>query len=388
VTASSQATLSSDPACNPACGACHYKALDYPAQLRRKQAWAEGQLGRWKEALQPILPAPPEDRIAYRSKSWMRSRFEAGALSFGMFRGAQGDDGKWGKEFVSWDTCPLHIDAIQAMVPRLAQALAQVDGGRFAERSLWGIWLGAPHLVVVARGEELAEMRGVEWHRILSPPFDRVWWHRTHQVGKTVFQHREFHPVYGKTLGPGSPGSGPPIRAFRQVARTLLTQARQRAVAALLGKGPEAVVDLYCGTGELATLLPSEVGWLGVELSVEAVSYAREQAPAGRGVHAAFAGPVEQRLRDPRLRAAIPDRYALYLNPPRTGLGEEARQELIELIRDKPPRSIVYLSCSASSLKRDLEALEGSGFRVKDLQPYDFFPQTEHFETLAVCVPK
>ncbi|MBI3557837.1 MAG: hypothetical protein HY074_16370 [Deltaproteobacteria bacterium] len=76
--------------------------------------------------------------------------------------------------------------------------------------------------------------------------------------------------------------------------------------------------------------------------------------------------------------------YALYLNPPRSGLGVEARELLLDVMKKNRPAGVVYLSCSASSLARDLESFEDAGYRPRVLQPFDFFPQTEHFETLAV----
>src|SRR4051812_30520072 len=72
-------TLSSNPACNPACRVCHYKHLDYASQLKRKQSWAVEQLGHWGDALREIRPAPEPERLGYRAKSWMRSSYQEDA---------------------------------------------------------------------------------------------------------------------------------------------------------------------------------------------------------------------------------------------------------------------------------------------------------------------
>jgi tRNA/tmRNA/rRNA uracil-C5-methylase (TrmA/RlmC/RlmD family) len=374
-------TLAANPACNPACQVCHYKELPYSEQLARKQAWAEGQFARWRSVLRPIRPAPLDDQVAYRSKSWLRAHvLNSGKLSFGMFR-AERQGERWGKEFVSWDTCPLHVPAIQRMIERLRAELPRI-APIFVRDSLLGVWMGQPHLVVVARGdreENLRVLREIDWSRVLEPPFDRAWFHRASQVGKTVFQHREVH------LLAGPEGQEHPIRAFRQIARTLLREARAEAVDWLLAPRPAQLVDLYCGTGELSRQLPPHVAWLGIELSMDAINAARGARPGvAADNHLAFAGTVEQRLADPRVLEAIRASYSLYLNPPRPGLGEEGRAAIARLLRERRPESIAYLSCSASSLARDLPALEAAGFDVMRLQPYDFFPQTEHFETLAL----
>ena len=48
------------------------------------------------------------------------------------------------------------------------------------------------------------------------------------------------------------------------------------------------------------------------------------------------------------------------------------------------PDRMAYLSCSAGTLRRDLDALVQTGYAVERITPYDFFPQTHHVETLAL----
>jgi 23S rRNA (uracil1939-C5)-methyltransferase len=44
----------------------------------------------------------------------------------------------------------------------------------------------------------------------------------------------------------------------------------------------------------------------------------------------------------------------------------------------------VYLSCNPARLGRDLALLTTAGFRIAELQPYDFFPQTPRIEVLCL----
>lgn len=370
-------TLAENPACNALCRACHYKNLDYPAQLFRKQKWAQKCLRGWDNILAEIIPSPPEEQGAYRSKSWMRSFFQNRTLSFGMFRAVQ-VEGQWDQEFISWDQCPLHIPAIQTMVGKLRECLPR-EAPEFSENDLLGVWFGTPHLVIVSRTESTEALSRIDWSHVLDPPFNRVWFHQTSQVGKKIFGAHSIRQLFGPPVN-----SLHPIRAFRQVAGSLLHKARNEAVKWLLADSPEMVLDLYCGTGELSLLIPDTVGWVGVEHSKEAVIYAQSLRSDPGVIHQAYEGAVEQRLNDPRVLGSISPSYSIYINPPRPGLGIAAQSRLAQLIREKMPRTIVYLSCSASSLSRDLLFLTELGFRVESLQPYDFFPQTEHFETLAV----
>lgn len=373
-------SLAEHPGCNDLCNACHYKTLTYAQQLERKQSWAEKNLERWAKALSPIRAAPEDERLAYRSKSWLRSSYQNGTLSFGMLR-AQQNNGQWDREFISWDTCPIHSLHIQKMIVSLKEELAHADPD-YCRDSLFGVWMGTPHLVVVARDPLPDSLRSLEWGELLVYPFDRAWFHRTHQVGKKVFQHREFERLSGPpTL------IDRPIQAFRQIAQTLLHEARELAVSSLLDFNPSLVVDLYCGTGDLSSLLPPSVNWVGIELSLDAATYANHLRPSRRAVHEAFVGSVEERLNDPRFKDSITGPYSIFVNPPRPGLSPKSRERLVELLCQKPASRFVYLSCSASSLSRDLKYLEENGYRVQRIQPYDFFPQTEHFETLALLAP-
>ena len=69
------------------------------------------------------------------------------------------------------------------------------------------------------------------------------------------------------------------------------------------------------------------------------------------------------------------------LDPPRAGA-----QGLLQKLVVTRPRAIVYLSCDAVTLARDLRTVVGKGYRVERVQPYDMFPGTDHVETLAVLI--
>ena len=67
------------------------------------------------------------------------------------------------------------------------------------------------------------------------------------------------------------------------------------------------------------------------------------------------------------------------LDPPRAGVNREA----IELILQKGPQKVIYLSCNPATLARDL-CLFCERYNISSLKPYDMFPNTHHVETLAV----
>ena len=71
------------------------------------------------------------------------------------------------------------------------------------------------------------------------------------------------------------------------------------------------------------------------------------------------------------------------LNPPRPGVGDEGMAALERLA----PERIAYLSCNPFSLFRDLTVILEK-YALTDITLYDMFPQTRHFETLALLERK
>ena len=69
----------------------------------------------------------------------------------------------------------------------------------------------------------------------------------------------------------------------------------------------------------------------------------------------------------------------LVVDPPRVGLGADVCREILRLA----PQKLIYVSCNALSQLSDAAILT-EGYRLVSLQGYDMFPQTPHFETLAI----
>ena len=70
------------------------------------------------------------------------------------------------------------------------------------------------------------------------------------------------------------------------------------------------------------------------------------------------------------------------LDPPRAGCD----QKLIAKLNEIRPESIIYLSCNPITQARDIALL--NNYRIKKLQPFNFFPRTPHIENLAILVKK
>ena len=68
------------------------------------------------------------------------------------------------------------------------------------------------------------------------------------------------------------------------------------------------------------------------------------------------------------------------VDPPRKGF-----PLLAQWVKRYKPKALVYVSCNASTLARDLQKLTEAGisFRIAHLQLLDLFPATHHYETVA-----
>ena len=85
-------------------------------------------------------------------------------------------------------------------------------------------------------------------------------------------------------------------------------------------------------------------------------------------------------LRSNVVRGFAPE--TVVLDPPRAGLGRTEARALADL----PARRVVYLSCDPATLARDLAELRCGGFRLRQVEAFDLFPQTPHVEALAVLI--
>ena len=136
--------------------------------------------------------------------------------------------------------------------------------------------------------------------------------------------------------------------------------------------------DLYGGVGLFAAVAAQQVGADGTVVTVEgnrrASQLAAENLEDLPQVSTATADVTDW------VRARRGGVDAVVLDPPRAGAGVELMGLLAGAVRQR----IVYVSCEPATLARDLAAIEGKGWQVKDLRAFDLFPHTHHIESVAV----
>ncbi len=138
---------------------------------------------------------------------------------------------------------------------------------------------------------------------------------------------------------------------------------------------PTSVWDLYCGVGGFALhVAGAGRDVVGIETSAEAVASATLSAAdlGVRGVRFAAGDATQFALRSDGAPELV------IVNPPRRGIGAE----LSGWLEASDVRHVVYSSCNASSLARDLAAMPS--LRPRRAQVLDMFPQTPHYEVLTL----
>lgn len=139
------------------------------------------------------------------------------------------------------------------------------------------------------------------------------------------------------------------------------------------------VFDLYSGTGTIAQLLaPVAREVIGVEIVEEAVEAAKQNAALNGLSNCRFiAGDVLKVLDE---LVEKPD--MIILDPPREGIHPKALPKILSY----GVKRIVYVSCKATSLARDMETFLQAGYRLEKACCVDQFCQTVWTEAVAVFV--
>ena len=137
------------------------------------------------------------------------------------------------------------------------------------------------------------------------------------------------------------------------------------------------VYDLFSGTGTIGQVLaPVAKEVIGVEIIEEAVEAAKENAQHNGLSNCRFiAGDVFKVLDEIEENPDV-----IVLDPPRDGIHPKALPKILDYGVDK----IVYISCKITSLARDLEMIQGRGYKVVKAVAVDQFCETVHVETVCL----
>jgi len=135
------------------------------------------------------------------------------------------------------------------------------------------------------------------------------------------------------------------------------------------------VLDVYCGVGLFSAFLASKCGYvIGIESSGSACEDFTVNLNEFDNVEL-YEGLAEDVI--PLLEAG-PD--IVLVDPPRAGLDKAVVDGILKL----SPGLIAYVSCDPSTLARDAARLIHGEYKLKEITPFDLFPQTYHIESISI----
>ncbi|MFW5388442.1 23S rRNA (uracil(747)-C(5))-methyltransferase RlmC [Yersinia sp. 2542 StPb PI] len=156
-----------------------------------------------------------------------------------------------------------------------------------------------------------------------------------------------------------------------QVAASLYATARQWVRELDIS----SMWDLFCGVGGFGLHCASaETQLTGIEINAEAIACARQSAQQLGLKNVSFAALDSTRFATAETQ--VPQ--LVLVNPPRRGMGAE----LCDYLAQMAPEFILYSSCNAQTMAKDISLL--TDYHIERAQLFDMFPHTAHYEVLIL----
>ena len=359
-----------------ACGGCQMRHMKYAAQLECKKEIVENairRIGGFADfSLDEVIGA--ENTYNYRNKAVFRAGYENGRVICG-FSAAKSHT------VVSADDCLICNEAF----PEIATAVAEhankynippFDGKRGILKSVFtrsSRKTGEIVAVISVNAKKLT--REDELVKIILSASDKV-------SGIALETSGNLSVLYGnETLTEEICGIEFTVspQSFLQVNSAQTERLYEKALEFAGIKSTDVVMDIYCGIGTISLAAAKRATRvIGVEKVKRAIEDAKKNAERNKITNAEFfAAGAEEIVPELIKRGERPD--IVILDPPRAGSDEKTLAAICEAAPDK----IVYVSCDAASLARDLKFICANGYKITRSAACDMFPHTAHIETVV-----
>jgi len=330
------------------CGGCHYQSLPYEEQLKAKTEILRDQLTRIGRIENP----PVQDMVASPSPWNYRNH-----LQFHLT-----EEGKLGYVRAQSPTvfavseCHLPEGSINSFWPQL-----EFEPGTGIERvSLRSGKDEDLMLILESDSPESPELE-IEAEVSVAHVFEE----------NTVVIAGNDHiiiSVFGREFRVSA-------ASFFQVNTAMAEKMVEHLLTCLPISLSTTLLDVYCGVGLFSAFLASKCERvIGIESSASACEDFAINLDEFDHVEL-YEGLAEEII--PHLEAK-PD--IVLVDPPRAGLEKRVVDGILKL----NPHVIAYVSCDPSTLARDVKRLIEGGYLLKQITPFDLFPQTYHIESISL----
>lgn len=328
------------------CGGCHYQHMPYAEQLEAKAAILADQLerigGMSDPSVEPAVPSP--DPFYYRNHVQFHLTPD-GALGYHEARS---------ETVFAIHECHLPEEPLNEIWPLLeiepVPGLARVHLRLGEEDVLMALESEDPEPPEFAVDVPLSAVHlGPEGPTVMSGG-DHVW---------MELLGRSFRVTAG---------------SFFQVNSALAASLVEHVLDGLSLNVETTAFDVHAGVGLFSAFLAPRVGYV---VAVESNPVACDDFEVNMADFenvTLYQGRAEHVLPDLEDRPDV-----VVVDPPRAGLARPTLDALVDL----RPSCLAYVSCDPATLARDAKRLTRAGYRLRQVTPFDLFPQTFHIESVS-----
>ncbi|CAN1210276.1 23S rRNA (uracil(1939)-C(5))-methyltransferase RlmD [Tumidithrix helvetica PCC 7403] len=372
------------------CGGCQWQVVSYDHQLQIKQnqvAQALQRIGKFEpEAIatwmDPIIGAPSD--LHYRNKvTYPLDKTQEGKVRAGYYQ-------KGSHKLVNLNQCPVQDRRLDLFLENVKLDIQKQGWLIYDEQYHRGLLRHFSLRIGRHTGQVLLTLISNSWDVPGLEEQANAWLEQYPQLVGVMLNHNSIrtNTIFGAEtrciagrdfVEERFAGLTFQLRAdtFFQIY-TEQAEAMVSAIQEELGlQGHELLLDAYAGIGTISLPLAQ---WVKQVIAIEIQPQATQQAILNAQMNGIdniqfLTGKVEDLL--PTLEVQ-PD--ITILDPPRKGCEPSA----IAHLRSHPSQQIAYVSCNPATLARDLNLLcADNAYRITRIQPFDFFPQTSHVESVT-----
>lgn len=374
------------------CGGCQLQHLDYQAQLdakRQQVVDAIMRIGKLEDVvIHPTLGAP--NPWYYRNKMQFPVGLAGGKVAVGCY--AQGTH-----DIINTSNCLIQHETNNTIAATVREIIDNLGIPTYNEQDGQGIVRHVLGRVGTATGEVMvvlvtATAELPHRQQLIEQLIDKIPGlvsivHNINSKRTNIVLGEKTRLLWGKetiTDRLGDFSFQISARSFFQVNSEQTVQLYNKAVEYARLTGTETVIDAYCGTGTITLFLAKYAKLVyGIEIVEPAIRDAKLNAERNDITNVEFTvGDAVEVM--PRLFKAGVRPEAIVVDPPRAGCDQSVLTTFVNM----HPERIVYVSCNPASLARDLAILADMGYRTREIQPVDMFPQTFHVECVALIERK
>lgn len=377
------------------CGGCQLQHLEYQEQLNMKKDLILQALERYvpnypKLNIEILDTIGMEDPYNYRNKAQMPVAFDGEKIVTGLYEANT-------NKLIHIDKCIIQHNFINEAIHYIKTLLMKyhimVYNRRFNNGVLRYITVryinntNEAQVVLVLKQKELTHMKKIANELIEKfPKIKSVYANVSSDVRSHEIYGKEFIHIAGKETIHAKIGESKYIlspQSFFQLNTEQCKVLYDEIIELANFKESYKVIDAYSGAGTIGIYIANLVKEVrGVDVTEQAIIDAKNNATLNNLDNTYFeSGEVDKVIPKWIADGFKPD--MLILDPPRKGIDDN----LLNLIKKVKIKRLIYVSCNASTLAKDLNELRKI-YNIKVIQPIDMFPQTSHVESVVLLVRK